>query len=71
MAKSMMCISNTFLSFNLGSLIYSYFILDHLKSYINNKLNFSKNLFRKLYYSQLISNKSFSENMPEILSSNE
>ena len=35
--------------FDLASLIYSTFILDHLKSNTNLELNLHKNLFRKFY----------------------
>ena len=41
-------------SSNLASLIYSTFILDHLKSNTNLELNLQENLCRKLFYTQLI-----------------
>ena len=56
LAKSIMSSTSTAPSFSdLASLIYSSFILDHLKSYSNFELNLHKNLFRKFYYPQLIS----------------
>ena len=39
----------------LATLIYSTFILDHLKSNTNLEINLHKNLFRKFVYPQLIS----------------
>ena len=47
--------STTPSSSDLTSLIYSSFILDHLKSNTNLELNLHKNPFRKFYYPQLIS----------------
>ena len=42
-------------SSDLASLIYSTFIVDHLKSNSNLELNLYKNLFRKFFYPQLTS----------------
>ena len=39
---------------DLALLIYSTFILDHLKSNTNLELNLDNNLFGKFYYSELI-----------------
>ena len=47
--------SATFSSYDLAFVIYSTFILDHLKSNSNLELNLHKNRFRKFFYSQLIS----------------
>ena len=47
--------STTPSSSDLVSLIYSTFILDHLKSNTNFELILHKNLFRKFYYPLLIS----------------
>ena len=47
--------STTPSSSDLATLIYSNFILDHLKSNSNLELNLHKNLFRKVFYPQLIS----------------
>ena len=46
--------STTPSSSDLVSLIYSTFILDHLKSNLTLELNLHKNLFRKFFYPQLI-----------------
>ena len=47
--------STTPSSSDLASMIYSTFIIDHLKSNSTVKLNLHKNLFRKFFYHQLIS----------------
>ena len=47
--------STTPSSFDLAKLIYSTFILDHLKSNSDFELNLYKNLFRKFFNPQLIS----------------
>ena len=52
---TMNCISTTPSSSDLTTLIYATFILDHLMSYSNLKINLHKNLFRKFFYPQLIS----------------
>ena len=53
--NQMMSSSTNPSSSDLASLIYSTFILDHLKSNSNLELNLHRNLFRKFYYAQLIS----------------
>ena len=53
LTKPMMSSSTIPLSFDLASLIYYTFILDHLKSNTNFEFNLHKNLFRKFYYSQI------------------
>ena len=56
LAKPIMsCTSTTPSSSDLASLIYSSFILDHLKSHSSFELNLRKNVFRKFYNPQLIS----------------
>ena len=51
----MSSISTTPTSSDFASLIYSSIIVDHLKSNSNIELNLCKSIFRKFYYSQLIS----------------
>ena len=53
-SPTMSSLSNTPSSSDLATLIYSTFILDHLKSNSNLKLNIHKNLFRKLFNPKLI-----------------
>ena len=52
---TMSCISTTPLFSNLATLIYSTFILDHLKSNSYLELNLHKKFFCKFFYPQLIS----------------